>query len=240
MKYDKTGMNTETKKILFYDRNMEVEGVYELGENSKIVFAIDIYTQMVHKNIFKKLLLRKIANKFNVDVNNIVYNDELKRHEYILENGEIITFELLSEHLKSVNKELINELESQKRKGQCHSKSLFLGIANEKSNILTGYYTFENETALHSVVEIIDENGNPKILDWTRNLIIDEDIYVKLFKFNTITKIDSSLVFDEIESLAKLDIDLKTYLTFRDELLKDMEKNPQIFGNREQTKTSKK
>ena len=165
-----------------------------------------------------------------------IYNS----HEYILENGEIITFELLSEHLKCVNKELISELESQKRKGQCHSKSLFLGIANEKSNILTGYYTFENETALHSVVEIIDENGNPKILDWTRNLIIDEDIYVKLFKFNTITKIDSSLVFDEIESLAKLDIDLKTYLTFRDELLKDMEKNSQIFGNREQTKTSKK
>ena len=40
--------------------------------------------------------------------------------------------------------------------------------------------------------------------------------------------------------MADLDFDVRTYLTFRDELAKDIEKNKAIFNNSEEQRTIKK
>ena len=55
MKYDESGINLKTKEILLSDDYLGVDEECEIGENEKILFAIDTYTQMVHKNIFTKL-----------------------------------------------------------------------------------------------------------------------------------------------------------------------------------------
>lgn len=240
MKYDESGINLKTKEILLSDDYLGVDEECEIGENEKILFAIDTYTQMVHKNIFTKLLLKRMAGKYDVDVSKIIYNKEKKQHEYITDSGDVITFEILSDCLGGLNKELQKELGCQERKGKCHEKSIFLAHANKDTTILTGIISFLGERCIHSVVEMCDKKGNPKILDWTRNFVIDKDEYTKLFKFEILQETDAKVVFDELKIMADLDFDVRTYLTFRDELAKDIEKNKAIFNNSEEQRTVKK
>lgn len=235
MKYDESGININTKNILFNDDFYTLlESEFGSLEYAKILFAIDTYTRMVHKNIFEKMLLKLQAGRFKIDLSKIKYNEDKKQQEYKLENGETITFDLLSDQLDA-DKKILNELESNKRKRQCHSRSIDVGNQIENSAVLTGTITVGNCKVLHSVVEIINKQNKPVILDWTRNLVIDKESYIKLFKFDILTSVDSKLIFDDLNILKELKFDVKQYLVFRDELMKDVEKNSQIFYSEDES-----
>lgn len=239
MKYDESGININTKNILFND-DFYTLLESELGtlEYAKILFAIDTYTRMIHKNIFEKMLLKLEASRFNIDLSKIKYNEDKKQHEYKLENGKIITFDLLSDMLDA-DKKILDELESNKRKRKCHSRSISLGDSTKDSVVLTGTITVGDRKVLHSVVEANNKQNKPVILDWTRNLVIDKESYIKLFKFDILTSVDSKLIFDDLSILKELGLDVKQYLVFRDELMKDVEKNSQIFYSEDQNEFKK-
>ena len=110
-------------------------------------------------------------------------------YEIYLKNGDIVTFDMISNYIS--DEELIKELNSKKRLSKCHVKSLELASWISNSYILTGYYTTTINKVLHSVVEII-EAGKSYILDWTQNIKMPKEDYIKIYKFQVLEKINST------------------------------------------------
>lgn len=241
MKYDEDGINLNTKSILFSDNDIYLENERQIYEKLKIIYAIDIYTQIVHKNKIKKMIRKSLAKRLDIDVSNIRYNNERKKHEYALTSGEKISFDVLSEHLEKPSKDIIEELESKKRHGKCHIQSIVVGISIKDSIIQTGTIIVGNKKVLHSVVEIKNKAGDDIIIDWTRNLEIEKEKYIKLFNFNILSSIKSEDVHIDKEFIKYLpNFELKPYLTFRNELIRDIDRNKSLFEQSENCKVKTK
>ena len=74
-------------------------------------------------------------------------------------------------------------------------------------------------------------------MDWTRNLKITKEQYIELTKFVELSSFEGRKVIDDIEIIFEnLNIGVKTYVVFRDELIKDIQRNPQLFRATEKEK----
>ena len=80
---------------------------------------------------------------------------------------------------------------------------------------------------MHSVVEI-ERNNEKYILDWTKNLIIKKDDYINLTHFRETSEIKRESLLDDYILLDGIDLPLKAYTLFRDEIVADLEKNTLI------------
>lgn len=133
------------------------------------------------------------------------------------------------------------EVESMEmRNGNCHEFSVkalkvLSKYFNIKSDIVTGnvsYYIPENKY-LHSWLEF-DLAGRRCALDSTKNIIIDRDTYYRLLHIGdkdiySVIKSDD-IINDEVQYGKFInELDYKTYLTTRDEIIRDLEKNKQLF-----------
>ena len=104
------------------------------------------------------------------------------------------------------------------------------------SKIVTGYATVGNQKFLHSIIEY-EHDGKTIILDWTRNLKIAKEQYIELTKFVEISSFEGGKFIEDIEIIfGNLNIGVKPYVLFRDELIKDMQRNTHIFQPTEKGK----
>lgn len=232
MEYTEYGMNKNTENIILGDHKISIEDD-EIIKNTIALLAIDTYTQIVHRNIIQKKLIKKEQqNRYdiNISTNNIKYNKETKKHECTLKNGNIVTFDLISETLEKPSKKVIKELESNERKKKCHLMSVYVALQHEDSIVHTGTIIIGSNKILHSVVEIKTKKGKEFILDWTKNIVMDKDEYIKLFSFNILESIKSEDILNDSKFIKGTEIlSLKYYLTFRDEIIKDLNRNSFIF-----------
>lgn len=236
MKNKNEGMNDNTYKLLFED-------IHNLPENERGTYAnaialttIDRFTKIQEKRVFTKLL-KMVYKKANIDINKITFNEDIKQFEY-KDNDRIITFDRLSDHFEDEN--IVNELMSNKRYEKCHSKSIEMSQGMQGSKIVTGYITIGDSKILHSIIEY-ELEGETIILDWSRNLQISKKQYVELTNFVELSSFYGKEVIDDFELLAdNIVIDTKVYATFRNEIMKDIKKNLQIFKPIDEEKKSKK
>lgn len=223
--YTENGINENTYKLLFEDidnYNLKKEEQYS-DYYAKIISTLSLYTLYKEKSIFKNLLLSIFGYPLNTEY--ITYDQEKK--EWIYNDGnEIITFDMLSNHIddKNIKKKLLSH---KKRDGHCHDGSIDIAKILKNSRIITGTIQQYNRKILHSVVEISDKNQEKNILDYTLNLKIPKESYIKLTNFQELNIVESN----ELENDFKILLDFfdsfghKEYLLFRDELIKDIEKN---------------
>lgn len=214
-------MNTNTKNLLEPSYNtFEINEYYK--ENEAIIHLISLYTRQKEKGLYKELSNVLLKHDYNISFGDIKQNED--SYEYISKDGQIIKFNKLSNRI--IDKKMIKELNSIKRRGKCHEKSIILSIAITDSSVLTGYIVIGNYKILHSIVEV-KRNDKIEILDYTQNLIMDKEEYIKLFNFTILSKIETKDLVTDIEFLQKTfpNFPLKKYLVFRDELMKDLEKN---------------
>lgn len=214
---NKDGINDNTYNLLFkaHDHTYEEEDSYD---NLIAFLTIDHFTKSQDKELSQNKLL---------DTNKITYNNESGKYEY-RDHDLIIEFNKISNIIDDEHD--IEELTSDKRYGKCHNMSMLVSAAIEDSKVITGYIKIGDQKILHSVVEI-EQDGKKMILDWTKNLGIAKEQYYKLTKFIELSSIEGSKVFkDFISPIKKLPISTIPYLLFRDEIIKAMEKNPQIFN----------
>ena len=226
------GININTYNLLFGDNENlpeEEQGTY----TNAIAFAtIDRFTKVQEKKIFTKLL-KMIYKQQNIDLNNISFNKESKQFEY--RNGDkVITFDKLSDHFEE--DDIKKELMSNKRYGECHTQAMLIAPSINGSRIVTGYVTIAKSKVLHSIIEY-DIDDKTIVLDWTRNLYITKEQYIELTKFVELASFDGKEVIDDIERITgNLDIGVKPYVVFRDELMRDMERNSHFFKPTEEGK----
>jgi len=229
MKY---GINNNTYNLLFRDYDNLPEEEQGSYENVVAYVTIDRFTKLQEKKIFKKLLKLFYKNKI-IDLDKITFNEETKQYEY-KNNDLIITFDKLSNCFE--DKDLIKELISDKRYGDCHSRALNISPSIKGSKIVTGYATVGNQKFLHSIIEY-EHDGKTIILDWTRNLKIAKEQYIELTKFVEISSFEGRKFIEDIEIIfGNLNIGVKPYVLFRDELIKDMQRNTHIFQPTEKGK----
>lgn len=222
MTYDEYGMHKNTRKILLEDIKTSNEE-YNTFDNFKILATIDMFT-IIENKIFRKLL-KEYYNKVGYNMDKISYDKEKKKYCY-KDGDKNIEFEMLSKNLSGKGSlKYKSELNSQKRKGQCHSKSIFLATTLKGSKIVTGYAYTPAQRVIHSVCQIT-KKGIDYILDYTRNTIMKKEDYCDLFKFEEITSINVDDWYDDIKYLENelSPIGLKTYLIFRDQLINELER----------------
>lgn len=229
-KYNESGINKNTYELLFSSYDNIPEDEKSPKKNSYIITMIQTYTKFREKNIFSKLLKIFFEKKFKVDFSKIKFNEETKSYEYEFQ-GEVYTFDKLSD--KVDNKKIKKELESEKRYRQCHSKSLELLLSLPEAYIVTGYVKRINGKYLHSIVEIEKEKGT-YIIDYTKNIIMPKEQYIKLTSFEELERISDMEYLEHLQKVSNIPgIDLKVYTTYGKEMVKELEKNSFMIKNDE-------
>lgn len=219
----KYGININTYNLLFEDSNiiLDDENSYENYIADRTIKSFTKQQEKVLTKILKLLYKSKL-----IDLNNITFNENTNMYKYE-NNNVIITFKKISDCFY-LDEYLIKELTSYERKDKCHIRAIDISPKIKDSKIVTGYITILNKNFLHSIIEY-ESNGETFILDWTRNLQISKEQYIKLTKFKKIYSFEGSKVIDDVEIFNTLNIGIKIYLTFREEILNDTKKNPKIF-----------
>lgn len=229
-KYNESGINKNTYELLFSDYDNIPEDEKPKIENSYIITMIQTYTKFREKSIFSKLLKLFFEKKYKVDFSKIKFNEKTKNYEYEFQ-GEVYTFDKLSDKID--NEEIKKELESDKRCRQCHSKSIELSSILPEAYIVTGYEKWsDGKKYLHSIVEI--EKEETYIIDYTKNIIMPKEQYIKLTSFEELERISDMEYLQHIQKVASIPgIDLKVYTTFGKEMVKELEKNSYMIKNDE-------
>lgn len=240
------GINNKTYELLFDDINIynyNKDSLYRNGilnsiaaftklkdvssnDNTSITFdnGIEEYVYNDLKSVihFQRLDdLLNIVNKISRLSNDDIYHELNKKKKGTSLNKfiSIFCFQKLSDTLKKVDD--VNELTTTKRYGCCHSKSIILAYELGIGNVVTGTMMSKTSILMHSVLEI-----NGYVLDWTRNLIMKKEDYFKLTDFKVINIISNECIKEDVKHLFNdLDIELKAYTVFRDEIVNDYNKN---------------
>ena len=232
-KYNEAGINKVTYDLLFSDK----EKIINLDEEDKeekikdyIFLVLDRYTRFREKSIFTSLLKKYFGAKLGFDFSKIIWNEE--NEEYELEYlGEKYTFNKLSDI--AVDEKGKDELESKKRYGKCHEASLGMSLGLKDVKVLTGYLNRGRGKYLHSVIETSDG----KIFDWTRNIIMPKEEFVKLTGFTILETLEKEEIIQIFLKLPKSKLNQKVLSVFGRELLRDAKRNPSFFKDDESIKS---
>ncbi len=210
-KYDKVGINEKTKEILTSDGYFLSQSEYGTQENLYIISILKDYTLEINKKLIQKFY-DKEKNMYTCNI-----------------NGCNISFQLASESLENIPEKVMKDLETYNRYRKCHLNSVITSPFLANSKILTGIIKLESKCILHSVLEIKElDSRKIKIIDWTRNLIIEKELYLKIFEFHILEEIEFKNILEDFALFSKYNLDrisLKIYLALGNEIKKDLNKN---------------
>ena len=168
MSYEKSGINKVTQELLKKDipNSLSKKEIEELNDIFKYLTAYTMYRNL----ILESDVLRKEFSEFK-------YIEEFDQCIYE-RNNDSYRFSLLSDFCDK------DELLSEERYHKCHEASygLTLNSPFEGTYLLTGYVNNSDTDTLHSVVEILNE-GELCIIDYTLNVIMLKEDYLKITKF---------------------------------------------------------
>lgn len=219
------GMNINTYNLLFDDLNNKVSDKTGSFESLAALCIISKFTKFDDMKIYS-LMARIYETIDDYDFRTISWSDELNSFVYQNEDFKI-PFNLLSDFITQEDDK--KELTSNERIHKCHEKSILLASIYPNFRIITGYVYLEKQRMLHSVIEY-DDNEETIILDWTRNLRMLKEDYIRLTNLRVIETIEGYDVKNDITgSITQMGMDLKTYCVFRPEIVKELKKNNIVF-----------
>lgn len=174
----------------------------------------------------------KSLKDYVIDVD-VKTNADLELPELVIKtiNGEIrvCQFSRLFPNFKI----LFPDLEDENRLVNCHSfayrASLYLGYPND---LVTGYIYGCSDKAkfLHSWVEV-KLKDNDYIFDGTLNGIINKEGFYLMQYANPLSRISNVTLKNDVKTYMKKikSVPLEVYFVYRDEIIKDLERNNQVF-----------
>ena len=219
------GMNINTYNLLFDDINNKISDKKGSCESLNALCVISKFTKFDDIKIYC-LMAGMYETIDDYDFRTISWSDEL--NSFIYRKGNFkIPFNLLSDFM--THEDVKKELTSDERLHQCHEKSIILASIYPNFRIITGYVYLEKQRMLHSVIEY-DDNEGTIILDWTKNLRMLKEDYIRLTNLRVIETIEGYDVKNDITGpIIQMGMDFKTYCAFRPEIVKELKKNNSIF-----------
>lgn len=219
------GMNINTYNLLFDDINNKMSDKKGSCESLNALCVISKFTKFDDIKIYC-LMAGMYETIDDYDFRTISWSDEL--NSFIYQKGNFkIPFNLLSDFM--THEDVKKELLSDERLHQCHEKSILLASIYPNFRIITGYIYLEKQRMLHSVIEY-DDNEETIILDWTKNLRMLKEDYIRLTNLRVIETIEGYDVKNDITGpIIQIGLDFKTYCAFRPEIVKALKKNNRVF-----------
>lgn len=219
------GMNINTYNLLFDDINNKMSDKKGSCESLNALCVISKFTKFDDIKIYC-LMAGMYETIDDYDFRAISWSDEL--NSFIYQKGNFkIPFNLLSDFM--THEDVKKELTSDERLHKCHEKSILLASIYPNFRIITGYVYLEKQRMLHSVIEY-DDNEETIILDWTKNLRMLKEDYIRLTNLRVIETIEGYDVKNDITGpIIQMGMDFKTYCAFRPEIVKELKKNNSIF-----------
>lgn len=219
------GMNINTYNLLFDDINNKMSDKKGSCESLNAFCVISKFTKFDDIKIYC-LMAGMYETIDDYDFRTISWSDEL--NSFIYQKGNFkIPFNLLSDFM--THEDVKKELTSDERIHKCHEKSILLASIYPNFRIITGYVYLEKQRMLHSVIEY-DDNEETIILDWTKNLRMLKEDYIRLTNLRVIETIEGYDVKNDIAGpIIQMGMDFKTYCAFRPEIVKELKKNNSIF-----------
>lgn len=219
------GMNINTYNLLFDDINNKISDKKGSCESLNALCVISKFTKFDDIKIYC-LMAGMYETIDDYDFRTISWSDEL--NSFIYQKGNFkIPFNLLSDFM--THEDVKKELTSDERLHKCHEKSILLASIYPNFRIITGYVYLEKQRMLHSVIEY-DDNEETIILDWTKNLRMLKEDYIRLTNLRVIETIEGYDVKNDITgSIIQMGMDFKTYCAFRPEIVKELKKNNRVF-----------
>lgn len=219
------GMNINTYNLLFDDLNNEKSDKKGSYESLNALCVISKFTKFDDIKIYC-LMAGMYETIDDYDFRTISWSNEL--NSFIYQKGNFkIPFNLLSDFM--THEDVKKELTSDERIHKCHEKSILLASIYPNFRIITGYVYLEKQRMLHSVIEY-DDNEETIILDWTKNLRMLKEDYIRLTNLRVIETIEGYDVKNDIAGpIIQMGMDFKTYCAFRPEIVKELKKNNSIF-----------
>ena len=217
--YNLCGINTKTDKTIMDPIPTSIEDNDELTNLGTLFMRLNLYT-MYRDQFFLPIWYKEMFK-------NIKFNKETGINHYKDDNYEF-DFYLFSDQIESFN--MMRNLKSKKRFHKCHEASLGIALNGEDENtyILTGYVPTIDEEILHSVVEL-EYDSEIYIVDYTQNIMMKKEDFIRLNNFRLITRIPSSKVREDMDVMTRINIELPYYLVFRDEIVRDLKKNSKVL-----------
>lgn len=219
------GMNINTYNLLFDDINNKISDKKGSCESLNALCVISKFTKFDDIKIYC-LMAGMYETIDDYDFRTISWSDEL--NSFIYQKGNFkIPFNLLSDFM--THEDVKKELTSDERLHKCHEKSILLASIYPNFRIITGYVYLEKQRMLHSVIEY-DDNEETIILDWTKNLRMLKEDYIRLTNLRVIETIEGYDVKNDITGpIIQMGMDFKTYCAFRPEIVKELKKNNRVF-----------
>lgn len=219
------GMNINTYNLLFDDINNKMSDKKGSCESLNALCVISKFTKFDDIKIYC-LMAGMYETIDDYDFRTISWSDEL--NSFIYQKGNFkIPFNLLSDFM--THEDVKKELTSDERIHKCHEKSILLASIYPNFRIITGYIYLEKQRMLHSVIEY-DDNEETIILDWTKNLRMLKEDYIRLTNLRVMETIEGYDVKNDITGpIIQMGMDFKTYCAFRPEIVKELKKNNSIF-----------
>lgn len=219
------GMNINTYNLLFDDINNKMSDKKGSCQSLNALCVISKFTKFDDIKIYC-LMAGMYETIDDYDFRTISWSDEL--NSFIYQKGNFkIPFNLLSDFM--THEDVKKELTSDERIHKCHEKSILLASIYPNFRIITGYVYLEKQRMLHSVIEY-DDNEETIILDWTKNLRMLKEDYIRLTNLRVIETIEGYDVKNDITGpIIQMGLDFKTYCAFRPEIVKELKKNNRVF-----------
>lgn len=220
------------KGLLDYLRGI---GASELDlDYYSLLYAVADYTceRQIYAN-FESLKNHLLRNKDFIKSVKEEYNEKFKADELIIDSaiGEISIFTLSK--LLPASKKKLEHLEDEQRYGECYENSETISLnLGKKNDLVIGYiYGYTNLSQfLHEWVEVTIK-GKEYVIDSIFNIVISKDAYYKLLRAEPLNKVSSEVIKDDIDNyLGKIKyFPIQPYLIYHDEIIKDFERNKEIF-----------
>lgn len=220
-----TGININTYESLM---NSCTPCSFSINDNSRYIafHTIDRFTMLQNEDV-EKAKQDTLGQVY--DINYIKYNESENCFHYVKDDFEI-NFRKFSDVIRAYYYK--EQLHNDERSSLAPIKSCEIAPYLSKSNILTGFILIGNLKMMHTVIELVDEG---LIIDWSINAIMKKEDYLRLTKLQVINKLETDkLIEDRMSGFLTVFLDsvipLKFYLLFRDELVKDLDKNKQLIN----------
>ena len=217
--YTKMGMNKKTDNIFMDSIPYTPLDVERAKRINHIYSVINLYT--IHRDkFFTSFLIKK-------HFDNIVHEDEMVEH-YFDDHFDFYFF-LLSDMIEG-NKRMVKDLKSDNRYHRCHESAIGMCLNDQEGNmkVLTGFMPASDRKYHHSVIEL-NKDDNTLILDFTQNLVMLKDDYIKLYDFEIVNEVTSEEIKKDVDIMIDLNMRTPFYLFFRDELINDLKKNNKVL-----------
>ena len=122
-------------------------------------------------------------------------------------------------------------LEAPDRQGWCHKFSSEISKDWDSPNeVVTGciYKLCDKVKHLHSWIEFSEE-GEEFIIDATRNIVMNKEGFYFLKHVKELCRVSRNQIIEDENIIHELGFGIKEYLTFRHEIMRDVERNYKVF-----------